>query len=202
MPPSAHPCPQPKWHIDWFSHFCTSDVKTVVSHALAQNCPFPWVSTPSDTRCLWSSWLGIPNGISIGSAFLHHSQKTVTMLYKLPLLIGRYGPPPNTILWAHPSPQPQWQLDQFSRFYIGHCQMSLYFIIVRPSPSELPLPIDKYWSPSNTWFTRPTGVVNPNGSGISSAVFAWLSTVADGQTDEQTDRQCYSVGNSRMHLCT
>jgi len=41
-------------------------------------------------------------------------------------------------------------------------------------------------SPSNTWFSGPTRVLNPNGISISSAIFAGLSSVTDRQTDHAT----------------
>jgi len=39
---------------------------------------------------------------------------------------------------------------------------------------------------SNTWFHRPTRVLNPNGISIGSAVFAGLTSVTDQQIDQQT----------------
>jgi len=39
----------------------------------------------------------------------------------------------------------------------------------------------------NTWFLLPTRGLELNCSSIGSAVFAWLTTVTDGQTDRQTD---------------
>jgi len=46
--------------------------------------------------------------------------------------------------------------------------------------------------PSNTWFPGPTQVLNPNGSSISAAVCAGLTSV--------TDRPRYTVGKNRPHL--
>jgi len=40
--------------------------------------------------------------------------------------------------------------------------------------------------PSNTWFSGPTRVLNPNGISIGSAVLAGLTSVTDRQTDRQT----------------
>jgi len=37
-------------------------------------------------------------------------------------------------------------------------------------------------SPSNTWFSWPTQVLNPNGILIGSAVFTGLTSVTDRQT--------------------
>jgi len=52
--------------------------------------------------------------------------------------------------------------------------------------------------PSNTWFLGSARVLNPNDTSIGAAVFAWLTSV----TDKQTDRPHYSVGNNRPHLRT
>ena len=48
---------------------------------------------------------------------------------------------------------------------------------------------------SNTWFLRSTRVHNPNGISIGLAVFAGLTIVTDGQTDQRT-WPC----NNRPHL--
>jgi len=50
--------------------------------------------------------------------------------------------------------------------------------------------------PSDTWFPEPTRILNPNDISINSVIFAGLTSV----TDQQTDRPCYSVSNSRPHL--
>jgi len=42
-------------------------------------------------------------------------------------------------------------------------------------------------------WVRPTLVFNPNGISIGSAVFAWLTTVTDRQTDRPTDHATRSV---------
>jgi len=50
-----------------------------------------------------------------------------------------------------------------------------------------------HWEMSthNTWFLWPTGVLNPNGNSIRSAVFAGPTAVTDRQTD--WDRATRSV---------
>ena len=70
------------------------------------------------------------------------------------------------------------------------------------SPQNLPLPMGGFGPPSNTWFTGPTQVLNPNGSSIGAAVFAGLTSVRDRSTDRQTDRPRYSVGKNQPHLRT
>jgi len=42
------------------------------------------------------------------------------------------------------------------------------------------------WTPSNTWFSGPTKVLNPNSISIGSAVFAGLTSVTDRLTDHAT----------------
>jgi len=78
-------------------------------------------------------------------------------------------------------------------------RVSVYFTIGCPFPPQnWPFP----WvsgPPSNTWFPGPTQVLNPNGSSISSAVFAGLTSVTDWPTDHAT----WSVTiDRRQHLHT
>jgi len=54
--------------------------------------------------------------------------------------------------------------------------------------------------PSNTWFPRPTQVLNPNGSSIGAAVFAGFTSVTDRQTDRPTDHATRSVRIGRIYL--
>ena len=54
MLPWAHPNPQPKRHLESFSHFCTAHGRGPytlqwVTHS-RQNCPFPWGSGPHLTH--------------------------------------------------------------------------------------------------------------------------------------------------------
>jgi len=87
---------------------------------------------------------------------------------------------------AHPSPQRKRQIDRFSRFCTAHGRKSLYFTMGGLFPQNCPFP---WGSPSNTWFPRPTRVLNPNGISIGSAVLAGLTSVTERQTDRQTDKQ-------------
>jgi len=45
------------------------------------------------------------------------------------------------LLWAHPSPQPKWHLDQFSRFCKANGRTPIYFTMGRLFPPKLPLPM-------------------------------------------------------------
>ena len=92
------PWAYPRWHIDWFSCFCTRHV-TVIGHVGAcpspQNFPFLWGSGPH----LVCGSLGPPDSASQTASrliqpFLHSSRQTVPILYKgrpfpkkLPLLV-------------------------------------------------------------------------------------------------------------------
>ena len=74
MIPWAHSSPQPKWHLDRFSHFRTGDRRVSLYFTMGrsfppQNCPFPWgIWTPSSTWFLGLTRVLNPNGISIGAA--------------------------------------------------------------------------------------------------------------------------------------
>jgi len=82
---------------------------------------------------------------------------------------------------AHDSLGPSEHCDRFTRFCTDDRKVSLYFTMGRLFPhSKLPLPMG-IWAPSNTWFSGPTRVLNPNGISIGSAVFA-LTSVTDRQT--------------------
>jgi len=68
-----------------------------------------------------------------------------------------------------------------------------------PFPLKIALSHRRIWNPIQfyTWFLGPTRVYSQNGISISSAVFAGLTIVTDGQTD----RSRYSVCNNRPLLC-
>ena len=76
MPPWAHPrlpSPQPKWHLDQFSHFLHGLQQGVVGHVSAclssSKLPFPMgIWTLSNTWFFGSTQISIPNGMSISSA--------------------------------------------------------------------------------------------------------------------------------------
>jgi len=98
---------------------------------------------------------------------------------------------------AHPGAQPKRQIDRFSRF----AQLTADTLQWAPlSPKIAPFHGGS-GPPSSTWFLGPTRVLNQNDISISSAVFAGLTSVTHRQTDRQTDRPRFSVGNNRPHLC-
>ena len=55
-----------------------------------------------------------------------------------------------------------------------------------PYPQKIAPSHEGSGPPSNTWFPGPTGVLNPNGISISSAVLAELTSVTDRQTHNAT----------------
>jgi len=67
-----------------------------------------------------------------------------------------------------------------------------------PFPSKLSIPIGGSGPLSNTWFLRPTRVLNPKGISIGAAVFPGLTYV----TDRQTDHATRSVTIVRIYVCS
>jgi len=98
------------------------------------------------------------------------------------------------IPWDILSPHSKWHLDQFSHFSTGDCTVSLYFTVGRPFPLKTAPSDGGSGSPSNTWFPGPTGVLNPNGISIGSAVLAGLTSV--------TDRPLYTTTTSAQSNLT
>jgi len=105
------------------------------------------------------------------------------------------------IPWAHPSPQPKRHLDRFSGFCRDDRRVILYFIMGRPSPPKLPIPMGGCGPTSNTWFPGSTRVLNLNGIYLDR-FSRFLQGSLVWQTERQTDRPRYSVGNNRPHLPT
>ena len=114
-------------------------------------------------------------------------------ILKLPLPMGHLDPIWYVICWAHQSPKLKQHLDQFSLFCTDN-----YPILYNGSPLP-PLKITPSYRgcgpPSNTWFSGPTPVLNPNSISI-----AWLTNVTDRQTDRQTDHAIRSVTIGRIHV--
>jgi len=98
------------------------------------------------------------------------------------------------IPWAHRSLKPKPYLDCFNRLaqLTVQCPCTLQWTV--PSPSTLPVPRESEL-PSNTWFLRPTPVLNSNGISIGLAVFAGLTTV----TDRPRDHAIRSVTIGRIY---
>jgi len=82
---------------------------------------------------------------------------------------------------VHRSPQSKWQIDWFSHFCTAHSKVSLGTPGYVLSPNNCPFP-QGIWAPYNTCFLGPTRVHNPNGTSISSAVFAQLTSVSSGMS--------------------
>ena len=56
----------------------------------------------------------------------------------------------------------------------------------RPFPLKIAPSHGEIWTQSNTWFPGLTGVLNPNGILIGSAILAGLTNVTDRPTDHAT----------------
>jgi len=74
MIPTANPSPQPKQHLEWFSHFRTGDRGLSLYFTMGRPfplCPFPWGIWILDPSNIWfpgPTRVLNPNGISIGAA--------------------------------------------------------------------------------------------------------------------------------------
>jgi len=76
---------------------------------------------------------------------------------------------------------------------------SAYTLQLAPLSTRIAPSHEGIWTP---WFLGPTPVLNANGISIASCVFVGLSSAADWQTDRETDRPRYSIGNNRPHVLT
>jgi len=76
---------------------------------------------------------------------------------------------------AHSSPQPIRQMDRFSRFCTAYGRKCLYFTMGAPIHQNCPFPCG-IWTSHVTQCFRPIRVHSPNGTSISSTVFAQMTT--------------------------
>jgi len=75
---------------------------------------------------------------------------------------------------AHPSPQPKWQIDRFSRLCTAHGRKSLYLTMGDLSPKIAPSH-GGFGPPFNSWFLEPDQAHNPNCITIVSTIFAQVT---------------------------
>jgi len=115
--------------------------------------------------------------------------------------LSTYGPPSNTWflrpIQAHNPNGIPIGSAVFAQTTV-ECPCTLHWVACS-SPKLCPFP----WGsgpPSNTWFFRPTQVLNPNGSSVGAADFAGLTSVTDRQTDRQTDHATRSVRIGRIYV--
>jgi len=106
--------------------FLHNSWQSVVGHVLfPKNCRFAW--SDLDPYLMHGSLGPLKSLVQTASRsvqpFLHSSRQSVPILYNGPpcplKIVHSHGgsvPPSNTILWAHPSPQPKRRSDLFSRF--------------------------------------------------------------------------------------
>ena len=96
--------------------------------------------------------------------------------------------------------------DRFIHFCTANSTVSLHLTMGHSFPRQN-CPFQRGdWTPSNTWFLRPTQVLKPNSISIGSVVFAGLTTVTDRPTykykpiDRQTDHATQSVTICHMYI--
>jgi len=125
----GHRSPQPKKHLDWFSHFCTAHDKVLSGMPgyvfFPKNCPFAWGNLDSHLR---HGSLGQPKSKSqtasrLVQPFFCTAHRRVSLYFTM----GRHFSPQNCqfqlgdlVTWAHPSPQPKRHLDRLCRFCKAH----------------------------------------------------------------------------------
>jgi len=99
-----------------------------------------------------------------------------------------FGPPESTIQTANRSVQP----------FLHSSRQKVPILTMDSSFPQNRLFRWGIWTPSNTWFSGPTRVLNPNGISIGSAVFAGLTSVTDRPSDDATR----SVTKDRIYVCS
>ena len=109
--------------------------------------------------------------------------------------------PYNTIPTAHLSPQPKLHLSWFSRFCTDDRRVSIYFTMGRPFPPKIAPSHGVSGRLSNIWFPGPSPPKSSTQT-ASWSVELYLQGSLVWQTDRQTDRPCYLLGNNRPRLCT
>jgi len=164
---------------------------------MATTCDYDWTyasfGPPESTN---------PNGKSIGSVV--SAQLTAESSYTL---MGNPDPHNCPFSWGSGPPSDSWFLGPvwalnpngilISSAVLAQvtAECPLYQGTPLP-PSKLPLPMGGFGPQSNTWFSGPTRVLNPNCISIGSPIFLQGSPVW------QTDIPHYSVSNSRPHQHT
>jgi len=185
--PSAYPSPQPERQIDQFSHFCTGHGR-LSSGRLA-----PAVEYDCTCASFGPHESATKTANRSVQPFLHSSGKNVPILYngrpyppELPLPMGDLDPHVTHHALGPCEPTTQRAPRSVEPFLHRWPQsVPILYNGLPVSPSILPIPMG-IWTPCNTWFLGLTGVLNPNGISIASAVFPGLTSVIDWQTDRQT----------------
>ena len=91
-----------------------------------------------------------------------------------PFPLGICAPIKYIVPWSHQSLHPQRHVDRLNCFCTAHCSVILLDNGPLCFPQKLPIQLGGSGPPSNTWYIRPTRVINPNGISIGSAVFVWV----------------------------
>jgi len=168
--PSAHLSPQPKWQINWFSHFCTAHSRVSL---VMPGMSIPLIIAPSHGGSglpeIHAS-LGQPESTTQMASqsvqpFSHSSCKSV--IRHVGACCTRAQNPNGISVqpFLHRWPQSVPILYNF-----------------RPSLLKIVSTHGGMWTLSNTWFLGPTSVLNPNRISIGWAVF-WRSHYCDRPTD-------------------
>jgi len=129
-------------------------LKNVRSHGASE--------PPSNTDSLGPSEPITQMASQLVQPFSHSSRQTGPIFYNVPStsplkIAPLHGGSGSHLIHGslgHPSPQPKWHLDQFSRFCTSQGKESQVYNGSPLSPSKLPLAKD-IWTQSKTWFLVP-----------------------------------------------
>jgi len=148
MLPSAHPSPQLKRHLDWFSRFCkahgrVSSACRSMSFPL-QNCFFTRGSGSSSNTCFLCPPKSITQTASQSvQPFLHSSlQSDIRRALSPQNCHFPWGSGPRLTRGSlGPTDSESTASRSVSRFYTAHGRHSLYFTVGASFPPKLPLPL-------------------------------------------------------------
>ena len=147
----THPNPQPKRHLDQFSHFCTArcrETSGIPGHVLShKNCTFAWgnlephlirgsTGRPKSKFQMASRLVQQFFCKAHGRELLYFTMNRPFPHYNCLSHGGLWTPIYHMVPWVHPNHQPKRHLDWFSRFCTVHRRVSLYFTMSRPFSAQ------------------------------------------------------------------
>jgi len=186
----AHPSPQPKRHLGWFSRFCRAHDRDRQT------------DRPKDKRrYIGNSRLHLLRRGLIIATTSGQSNLTKGRIVAAHGLSVRQVAPVCTLMYTRAS-LAHMGVHNLNGISIGSAVFAQLtaerpYTLQRAALSPLKIASSHGGSgPSNALFLGPIPAHNPSGISIGSAVFPGLKTA----TDRPTDRPFYSVCNNRPHL--
>ena len=190
----AHSSPQPKWHLDQFSHFCIAHGR--VSSGMPQDvlsikiAPSHGDLDPHLIVVAWADRVYNPNGISVGSTILHSTSECHRSCWGMhfPLKIAPFHGASGPHL-VHGSLDPPDSASQMAPWSVQ--------LFLHSSPQSVPILYNGPPSPPHISCSHlihgSLGQPQSSTHTTSQSVFAGLTTVTDCLTDRPTDHTTQSV---------